>query len=61
MRITWEIEDGYIGKSRPHFTEVDDEDLDECETEDEREELISEIVHQDFLLSVTWSETSREE
>lgn len=61
MRITWEIEDGYVGRSAPHYTEVDDDELDECETDEEREELISETVHEDFLRTVTWNETSREE
>lgn len=55
MKVRWEINDGYMGGSRPHETEVDDDDLAECETEQEKENLIEEYVHEDFLRTVTWS------
>ena len=38
MKITWEVDDGYAGGSRPHNTEIDNDELDECETDEEREE-----------------------
>ncbi len=59
MKITWEIEDGYVGKSRPQYTTVDDDELALCETEQEREQLIEEAVQYDFE-NITWSITSRE-
>lgn len=61
MKITWEVEDGYAGKSAPHYTEVDDDELVECETDEEREDVIAETVHEDFLRTVTWNIISREE
>lgn len=60
MKITWEVDDGYVGKSAPHVTEIDDDELAECETEDEREWFIQECIHEDFLRTVTWHETGRE-
>jgi len=27
MKIRWEVEDGYVGRSRPHYITVPDEDL----------------------------------
>lgn len=47
-RVTWEVVDGYLGKSRPQFVEVPDEDLDECEDDDERNDLIESYVQADF-------------
>ena len=48
MRITYQIEDGYAGASRPRYIEVNDQDLEECETMAEKEELITDMVLQDF-------------
>lgn len=59
MKVTWEIDDGYVGKTRPHTTDVDDDELAECETEDEREDLIAEFIEADFRREITWSEISR--
>ncbi len=59
MRITWEVEDGYCGKSRPQHTEVDDEDLKECATDKEREALIQDAIQEDFTSRIAWYEVSR--
>ena len=60
MKITWEVSDGYIGKSRPQYTEVPNDELAKCETEEEREELIEEYIQNDFQESIGWEITSRE-
>ena len=44
MEVTWEICDGYVGGSRPQTTEVPDDELSECETEDEREGHLKRII-----------------
>ncbi len=59
MKITWEVEDGYIGKSRPQHTEIDDDEISECDTEKEKEEFIAECIEEDFKQTISWSETSR--
>lgn len=48
MRVKWEVADGYAGKSRPHYVDVPDDELEECETEQEREKLIDEYVQEEF-------------
>jgi hypothetical protein len=48
MDIIWEVEDGYVGKSRPHCLEIDDDDLAGCETEKERNDFITECVQAKF-------------
>ena len=61
MRVTWEVEDGYVGKSRPQFTDINDEELAECETEEEKQQLINDIVQSDFENSISWSITCTED
>lgn len=48
MEITWHIEDGYVGGSRPHSVEIDDDELSGCETREEQREVIEEYVKQAF-------------
>lgn len=54
MRIIWEVEDGYCGRSRPHHTEIPDKEL-EGLTEDEQDEAIEEYVREDFFASISYS------
>lgn len=61
MKITWQVDDGYAGPSRPKYTYVDDDELAECETEEEREELINAYVENDFEQHISWYITNREE
>lgn len=61
MRITWQVDDGYAGGGRPQHTDINDSDLAECETEEEKELLIREVVQEDFEQHITWYETRREE
>ena len=53
MKARWEVQDGYVGKSRPQTTEIDDGDLGDCETEAEAEELILAEVDDDFAQKIT--------
>ena len=61
MRVTWEVEDGYVGKSRPQHTEIPDDELSDCETEDEKQHLIEEYIQSDFEQNISWSITHTEE
>jgi len=58
--INWEVDDGYAGASRPQSTEIDDDDLADCETDKEREILIATTIQEDFGQSVSWYETGRD-
>jgi len=55
MEITWQVVDGYCGGVRLQVTEVCDDELDECETCEEREKLINEYIQSDFENSITWA------
>lgn len=48
MIIVWEIEDGYMGKSRPHKVKIDDDELKACSTIEQQEKLIDETVQSEF-------------
>jgi hypothetical protein len=61
MIVHWEVEDGYVGKSRPQSTEISNEDLDACETQAERDLLIEECIQEDFEQSITWAIVSMDE
>lgn len=60
MIVSWEVDDGYAGPSRPQQTEVDDDELADCETEKDREDLIAMCIQDDFQQLVSWTETGRE-
>ena len=55
QEINWQIEDGYVGKSRPQKTKIDDVELLECESQEEAEELIYRFVQEDFNNRVYYS------
>ena len=59
MKVTWEVEDGYVGKSRPQTTEIPDEDLEGLD-EAQKEKVIAEAIQEDFDSKITWEITSRE-
>lgn len=47
MEIEYRIDDGYVNPG-PHTVEVSDEDLEACETEEEKAELVDQAVEEDF-------------
>jgi hypothetical protein len=45
MKVTWYVDDGYAnGKGAPHYTIIDDDELAEYESEEDKEEFISECT-----------------
>ena len=57
--VSWEVEDGYVGKSRPQTTEVkpyDDMDYEEWEemTNEEREAYLDDAVQTDFEYRISY-------
>lgn len=61
MKVTWEVEDGYVGKDRPQETTVPDDELAECETEEQKQALIEQYVQDAFEVEITWAITSTED
>jgi hypothetical protein len=59
IKVRWEVEDGYVGKSRPRTTTIDIEqlmDIEEWEAmpEDKKREFIEEIVQKDFEQKISF-------
>jgi hypothetical protein len=54
MKITWEIDDGYIGRSRPHHLEIPDNDMEDMNDE-EKVKYIEEYIQDDFNDKISWS------
>ena len=59
MIIYWEVDDGYIGRSRPQTTVIPDEELEEFETDEERERYITDCIEEDFRNNISWYEIER--
>ena len=53
-RVTWEVVDGYAGKARPQITVIPNYEFDCCETDAEVQEVIEEIVQQEFEQCISW-------
>ena len=60
MKVRWEVEDGYVGKSRPQYTEIDDEELEDYPEGEERENFINECIQDDFDQKISFSILGRE-
>ena len=54
MKITWHVDDGYRGKSRPHSLAIDDGALAECETEEEKIWYIEGCIEAVFMQTVSF-------
>ena len=54
MQITYYIDDGYVGK-RPKYVTVNDSDLEKCETEQDKIELIEVAIQEHFEQNVSWN------
>lgn len=54
MKITWEVEDGYAGKARPQYLEIDDDDLAGYKIEEERDAFITECVQEEFNQKISF-------
>ena len=59
MKIRYEVGDGYAGGSRPHYVTVDDGDLADCETREEKIALIDECVDDHFRATIipSWDQS----
>lgn len=54
MRVTWEVDDGYVGKSRPHHVDIPDDEFEDCTTEESKQALIEDYVQEDFDNRISW-------
>ena len=62
MKVTWEVNDFYCGKSRPQYTTIDKDDFYGCETYDDYMEVVEEAVQNDYeqlgysIENINWGE-----
>ena len=48
IELTWEVEDGYAGKSRPQTTRIQLSDLHDCADVEEVQRFVAETIQEDF-------------
>ena len=49
MRITYQVDDGYVGGgSRPQHVEIDDDEIEECESQADFEALVEQAIQEHF-------------
>ncbi len=54
ITITWTVEDGYVGH-RPFKVKVDIDEFQHCESAGDIEQLLNDIVRDEFEQKVSWS------
>ena len=54
ITVTWYADDGYTTGDRPMHTSIDPDDFEDCDTEDDVNEMISQQVQEDFEQKVCW-------
>ncbi|MHA1856925.1 MAG: hypothetical protein ACTSYY_12850 [Promethearchaeota archaeon] len=65
IRVKWQVNDGYAGKSRPQETLFESRDYTETDWEklphNEKEDIIDQAVQEDFEQKITYSIYNYEE
>lgn len=59
MKITWEVDDGYVGGRRPHTTVIDDEDFEDM-ADEEKDAYIMLCIQENFNQIISWYITNQE-
>lgn len=54
ITVRWEVEDGYVGKSRPQQFDLDLEDFNGCESQSDYELALEEAVQSEFDNRISW-------
>jgi len=60
MKIDWYVDDGYVGKSRPQKTEVDESDIENCDNIEEAMQIIDDSIQEDYDQKISWFMNNRE-
>lgn len=61
LTVIWEISDGYVGGSRPHRMTISEDDFSGHMTDEELEEILFEMVDEDFRRKASYSITNEDE
>lgn len=54
IKVTWEIDDGYAGKSRPQVFYIPRDDWDACETQQQKDELVEAMTDFEFYNNISF-------
>lgn len=54
FEITWEIEDGYCGGSRPQHLKIDLDNFDQDTSLQDIERILEDLIQEDFTQTVSW-------
>lgn len=54
MRVTYEVEDGYVGGSRPIYCTIDDDEILECEDKESMIQFIEDCIQEHYEQHITW-------
>jgi hypothetical protein len=54
IRVSWEVEDGYVGKSRPQHTDIPLSEFEDDMTAEEMEQTIDTAIQEDFEDRIAW-------
>lgn len=52
FQAEYSVDDGYVGKSRPHYFEIDGRDIEDDFTESDIEDLFNELMQRSFEDSI---------
>lgn len=55
MKITWEVNDGYVGGSRPQYSNIDENEIMDCGDVDSAMDCIFDLIQEDFENNIRWS------
>ena len=61
VTVVWEVDDGYVGGSRPQTTEIDLDEFDADMSDITIIRMIEDYIQEDFLQRVTWEVTNESE
>ena len=60
LRVVWEVEDGYAGKSRPQEFEISKTDIEWCDSLEEVEAVALDMTREDFEHKISWALSNHE-
>lgn len=62
MKVRWSVDDGYVGKSRPQYTNISLEEIpDDIEDLESLMEYVNDYIYEDFISRISFGVEDAEE
>jgi hypothetical protein len=61
VTVRWQVDDGYVGGTRPQRTQVDTEDFQHCKTEEDVRNVLDEIIEEEMRTRIGFSVSNEDE